>query len=406
MTRRTRIVAGLLLGLLALALVVVVINRPWFDEALAPELVALRDSKVTFSGDNAYPEIARLRKGKDRPETAALTSLECVARRYLDCAARLIAETSSKNWQTPELDARLERYDALLRHAHYVETREAGAVEPVVPNTSILNLGQLRLARSYARDSTPDFLKKVADDFGFWRMVLREGESLQAKMVALGAIQNDLDFISTRMREQPPGLTEVQFVQGFLRPLTHEETDIGPGLLSEARIELMMDEPYVAMDSSRLWRLLMQKNATLNLGYREFYAPMVARASLSAREFYEQKAYEPIRYALSPSPRTLYNLGGKLGWSRTSWDPWEFPRRVHDLDARISLALLQAEIAQRTGVEPQVVIRESTHRNPYTGEAFEYDAQTGVLSFKCLEAVYHPPDPPPLCAFAIRRPAN
>ena len=55
--RRGRIVFGLLLGLVALALVVVAINRPWFDEALAPELVALRDSQVSFSGDNAYPEI-------------------------------------------------------------------------------------------------------------------------------------------------------------------------------------------------------------------------------------------------------------------------------------------------------------------------------------------------------------
>ena len=404
MTRRARTAAGLLLGLGLLALLVVVINRPWFDETLAPELVALRESQVEFNGDNAFPDIGGVRKkGIASP---ALRSLECVARRYLDCASRLVAEAGATNWQTPELAIYLERYEALLRHAHYIETREVGAAAPVGPNGFTLNLGQLRLAESYAHDATPDFLRKVASDSNFWRTVLREAESLPAKMVALGAIQNDLDFVSTRLRERPLGPAELKVVQGFVRPFTHEETDIGAAFRSEARIELMQPDPYVATDATWLARQLLQKNATLNLGYREFYAPMVARASLSAREFFEQKAYEPIRYEPSPSPATLYNLGGKLAWSRTSWDPWEFPKRVHDLDGRISLVLVQAEIAQRPEREPAAVIRESTHRNPYTGEAFEYDAAGGVISFQCLEAAYHPPDPPARCAVAIRRPAN
>src|SRR5688572_4581060 len=158
------------------------------------------------------------------------------------------------------------------------------------------------------------------------------------------------------------------------------------------RIEMLMDEHYVAIESAWLTRLLLQKNATLNLGYHQFTAPMVARASLAARQWYEQKGYEPIRYELRASPRTLFNLGGTLKWSRTAWDPWQFPPRVHDLDGRMSLVLLQAEIAQRAGGEPEVVIRESTHRNPYTGAAMEYDAKAGIISFKCLETAYHPPD--------------
>ena len=404
MTRPARIVAGVLLGSLAIALLVVAINQSWFDEALAPELVALRDSKVEFTGDNAFTEIAGVRaKGIASP---ALRSLECVARRYLDCAARLIVEAGATDWRTPGLAMYLGRYEALLRRAHYIETREAGAAWPVGPNGFTLNLGQLRLAQSYTHDTTREFLEKVAGDLGFWRTMLREGESLTAKMVALGAIQNDLDFVSTRMRERPLEAAELQFVQGFVRPLTREEADIGAAFLSDARIELTQPEPYVATDAPWLTRLLLQKNATLNLGYREFYAPMVARASLSARELYEQKGYQPIRYELSASPATLYNLGGKLAWSRTAWDPWEFPPRAHDLDGRISLVRVQAEIAQRPGVEPQVVIRESPHRNPYTGEAFDYDAQAGIVSFKCLETAYHPPDPPPRCAVAIRRSAT
>jgi hypothetical protein len=95
LTRRARILTGLLLGLAALALLVVAINRPWFDEALAPELIGLRDSQVVFSGDNAYPEIAGFPRSDHR--LIEMKSLECVARRYLDCAARLIAESGATN---------------------------------------------------------------------------------------------------------------------------------------------------------------------------------------------------------------------------------------------------------------------------------------------------------------------
>jgi len=403
-TRRRRIVAGSLLGPLALALLLVVINRPWFDEALAPELVALRASKVEFSGDNAYPEVAAFPRADHR--SIKLESLDCVARRYLDCAARLIAQVGATNWQSPELNAHLERYEAFLRHAHYVETREAGEGAPAWLNTSILNLGQLRLALSYQQDATPAFLRKVADDFRFWVTVLREGESMQAKMVALAAIQNDVDYLSTRMRERPLDPAELQFVQDFVRPFTREETDIGSGFMSEVRLDLMLDEPYVAMETSGLTRLLLQKNATRNLGYREIVVPMLARAKLDARQWFEQHAHEPIRYELRVRPRTLFNLGGKLAWTRSAWDPWQFPPRVHDQNGRISLLLLQAEIAARPDVEPEKVIRESAHRNPYTGEAMEYDGQAGTISFECRHTAFHPPDPPDRCAVAIHRSAS
>ena len=45
----------MLLGLVALALLVVVINRPWFDEPLLPELEALRKPQPVTLDGNAYP---------------------------------------------------------------------------------------------------------------------------------------------------------------------------------------------------------------------------------------------------------------------------------------------------------------------------------------------------------------
>ena len=96
-------------------------------------------------------------------------------------------------------------------------------------------------------------------------------------------------------------------------------------------------------------------------------------------------------------------------WDQIKQHPrkgWDILSRVHDMDGRISLLLLQVEIAQRPADDPAAVIRASAHRNPYTGAAFDYDAQAGIVSFRCLESVYHPPDPPPRCAVAIRHSAN
>jgi hypothetical protein len=402
-TRPARIVAGFLIGVSALVLLIFAINLPWFDEALAPELVALRDSKVEFSGDNAYPELVKMRD--DTTAVPALSSFACDVRRYPDCADRIVAETLTTDWQSADLAAVFDRYNALLGHAHYIETREAHAREPVWPNALIIKVAQLRRARAYHLDANPEFLKKIAADLGFWTMVLREGESIQIKMVSLAEIQKDLAFISKRLREKTLEPSDAEFLRDFLRAFTPEESNVGAGLLAETRIDLQMDEPYIAERAPWLTRPLVQKNATLNLGYHEIVVPMLARAALGPREWYEHKAVEPIRYQARVSPRTLFNLGGKLAWSRSEWDPWQFPARVHDVNGRILLVLLQAEIAQLADVAPVVVTRESKHRNPYTGEPFEYDAQAGTLWFKCQETAYHPPEPPPLCAMAIRRPA-
>ena len=55
LTRQLRIVAGLLLGLVVLALLVLLINRPWFDEALLPELEALRKPQPATPDGNSFP---------------------------------------------------------------------------------------------------------------------------------------------------------------------------------------------------------------------------------------------------------------------------------------------------------------------------------------------------------------
>ena len=183
LTRRLRIAVGGLLGLIVLALLIVGINHPWFDEALAPELVALRDSKPAPLEDNAFPfalgfmapadhdpraagiEIVRvLQARRDRGEPATISKEEkdairgepltldglgtqsrpiaepsaattsfgqiCLPRYELDCAHRLIAQAALLDPGEPPLSVLLPRYETLLQQVHYVETP---APDPMTP---------------------------------------------------------------------------------------------------------------------------------------------------------------------------------------------------------------------------------------------------------------------------------
>jgi hypothetical protein len=454
MTRGTRLLGGSLMVLVTLALLVVVINRPWFDESLAPELTALREQKAAHLAGNAYPfalgflaaedrdpraagvEIIRvLQTRRDRGEPATLSQAEkrsilgdpltidrlgdksrpitapsaatkslghaCLPRYRLDCAQLLIANSASLDPREPTLAVLIARYETLLQLAHYVETPAPDPTTPWPPLGPIQEVGRLRLAISFRTDSTAVFLDKAAQELAFWRMTLREGELLGTKMSALAAIRWTNDFLSTLMRDRQLDPRDLGRLRGFVRPFTRQESDIGVAFLSEARTALLGGKPYVADDSSWLIRLLLQENATFNREFRDTIGPMRQRSLLDARQYYDQKAFEPLPRELQVSPAMFYNLGGKLALSKSTWDANQFPSRVHDEDGRISLLLIQAQIEAQPDQDVATLVRSSELRNPYTGGPMEYDARAGTIGFSCLHTAFHPPEPPDRCVVGI-----
>lgn len=454
MKRAVRIGTVLLTGLAALALLVVAINRPWFDEALAPELVALRDSKPPSPEENAYPfalgflaaeghdpraggvEIIRaLQERRDRGDATTVSKEEkrailgealkldalglgaretrapsagvkslghvCLPRYRLDCARQLIENAASIDPRNPTLVVLLARYETLLRYAHYLEVPAPDPSTPWPPLGPIQEIGRLRLAMSFRTDPTAVFLEKSAQELAFWRMTLREAQQLGAKMSALAAIRWTDDFLSTLMQERQLDSRELEQLRGFVRPLTPEERDIGAGFVSEARTSLLGGSLWFADDASWPVRLLLQKNATFNQEFRDTIEPMRRRSSLDARQYYDLKAFEPLPHEFHVAPNMFYNLGGKLALSRSPWDAHQFPSRVHDEDGRISLLLIQAQIEEQPDEDVMKIVRTSGHRNPYTGEPMEYDAQSRTIGFLCLHTAFHPPEPPDRCAVAL-----
>jgi hypothetical protein len=440
---RTLLKAGLILlaAAASLSFLAVVVNLSWFDEALRPELASLRRPQPVSMEDNSYalvfgflaaderdPRIAgyeivdALRERYEQGQRIALSSdemgvilggsnldaweaefesFDCSTRVYMDCAERLIAEVAQTDSRHPRLSVLFARYDTIVRQARYKENQERDVYTPPPPYQQLARVGRLRLALSYRDDSTREFLEKAAADFEWWVMILRDSETLVTKMVSLAGIQNNLDFLSTLMRNRTLSEDDIQVINSFLRPFTSDETDIGEAFISEARVAVLSEPHPMISESSWISRLMLQENATLNEEFVTVFAPVRLRASLTAQEYYRQEAYKPLPYDFRLFPPPLYNLGGKLA-RRSAWgDAQIFLARVHDQNGRIALVLLQAEIEQDPSTAVEDVIRMSDHRNPYTNDPMEYDAQAQTIGFKCLHTVFHPPARPDTCSFRI-----
>lgn len=416
-----------LLGILvALTLL---INVSWFDERLHPDLERLVQTQPVSTDDNAYPLIYSFRAAPDRdareagieivrlleeraergqsvtlsqPELSDLLgnpdaddfandffpSVACNSRFEIDCADRLIADVEQIGVDHPGLAVLLNRYETILGTTRFEESTRLQVDSPIPFTGSLMPVARIRLALSYNGSTTAQFLRDIGEDIAFWKRMLRDGESLVAKMVALAGLRNDTTFLSTLMRERKLSDGELQQLTAVLTRLTPEERNIGETFLAEARMMLLSEKPFAVLVDGppTIARMALQENATLNEYYLTTTTPLRVRAAMSADEFYSGRAHERLGYELRAVPPPLYNLGGKfvLKWLAAEIGWTDYLSRVHDLDGRIALVLLQAEIERAPERTIEAIAASSNQRNPYTLEPMAYDSRTGQLGFTCL----------------------
>ncbi|HMB72954.1 MAG TPA: hypothetical protein VKQ06_05240 [Gammaproteobacteria bacterium] len=425
--RKLLLRASLLLGfLVALTLF---INLSWFDEALHPDLERLVTPQDVSMADNVYPLIygfsaaedrdfrqagmdiiARLRERFERGERATLTgeeiesilgtseiedtwrealpALQCNARSELDCADRLIVEIQKTGRLEPRVRLLLSRYETILDATRFAENQEFDAYTPIPAYRPLLDISRVRLAAGFSDRPIDELLDAVRQDVQFWRLVLRDGQSLVAKMVALAGLRNDATFLSALMRSRSPDQQALERIARIAAPLTNQTRDIGETFLAELRISLLSSKGFGVLSEGPSWLhvLALQERATINEYYLKTTVALRLRASLSAEEFFRQRGYEPLSYEVRAFPPPLYNLGGKfvLKWIASEMNVQDYISRVHDLDGRLALVALQAEVLARAGHPAAEVVRLSDHRNPYTREPMDWDPAAGTIGFDCL----------------------
>lgn len=421
--------AALIAGTL---LFVFVINLSWFDEPLRPELARLATPNDVPLDGNAYPILVGLTAAPDRDAAAVgrrvierlreryrngeritlttaeldelrggpglgatdaawrdgLVPIDCNSRLTLDCATTLLAAVGKMPRLHPDLMVMIGRYETILKAPRFAEIEEGDAYTPIPDYSATMAVSRIRLAQSLARDPTAAFLARAAEDFGFWRGMLLDGQSLIAKMVALAGMRNNLDYLSWLLAHRDLTPAEIATIERIATPLTDAERDIGEVFLSELRLSILSDQDLVVMlgDRTPVVALTLQENATLNEYYLTIVQTLRLRATMDAETFARVRADEPISYELRRFPPPIYNLGGKLVLKRmtSEYGFQDYISRVHDFAGRMELVLLQAEIEANPDRSVESVVRGSTHRNPYTGEGMRYDPAAGTLSFECL----------------------
>ncbi len=429
---KTKVRGFFVRGLLLITFFVIAtlfINLPWFDEPLHPDLVSLGTPRSVSMDANSFPLIyglsaatgkdsfavgqaivSRLREryrqgekitlstaemndllgrsGPDEPWRSSFQALNCNSRLSVDCAGRLIAEVAQADLDQPRLRLLLKRYDEILKAPRFEENEEVDGYTLMPGYGLLMQIAQVRLAISYRRDTVEQFLTHVEEDINFWRTVLSDGQSLIAKMVALAGFRNDLEYVSALIRLRDLNDDEMQSVRSLLHPLTSEEQNIGESMLAELRISMLGDHSWIVMASGYSWlaRMFFQERATLNEYYLTTVMPLMLRASLSAEEFYHQRGNQKLSYSVRVFPPPLYNLGGKLALKQMAAEhsAQDYISRVHDVNGRVALVLLQVEIEQNVNLSVETIVKSSTHRNPYTGEPMRYDVSAGTIGFECL----------------------
>ena len=428
----TMIRKGLIRGVWLLAILLaltLIINLSWFDEELHPDVAQLVPPEPVSMEGNAFPLVLGFRATEDRDarevglqiidrlrsrfaagETITLSdaemqalrgdvgngrdwqgvfsSIACNSASEAGCAELLIADVRRSTMLESRHRTLLGRYEEVLRAESFTEIQEYDAATPVPDYGALLDTARVALALSYRDKTTLQFLGDVERDIALWRRMLRDGHSLIAKMVALAGLRNDTLYLSALMRNEALGAEHLTAVRRMVTPLSAQERDIGETFIAEMRIALLSGKDLAVLieGPSSINRLALQENATINETYFRTTVPLQLRASLSAADFYAQRAYESLRYDFRLVPPPLYNLGGRLvlKWAAERMNTQDYISRVHDLDGRMALVLLQAEIEASPDEAVADIVQNSSYRNPYTEEPMNYDQTAGTIGFNCL----------------------
>lgn len=416
--------------LLALVLVfVMVINTSPFDQKPLPEIHQFADDELNLDDTgNSYPAllalnvgadsdpwtagsemIRRLRQKSESGEPISLSEAEhmavfgeadadawrddflelgCNPRVSHTCFDSLRAELAQKTtdgWAADHrLNLLLERYRRIVQMPRFVEFSEADLTTRLPPYQIMMQLARLALIQASLGSDTMQgqqrFLAALGQDMRFWRLMLRDGQTLIAKMVAVAGLRTDILYLSGYLRTTKPDGIDSQQIDELTRPLSAEEWDIGEAFLAEQHFYF---HEIAGLDHG-LMSLIVQENATKNEYFRSRTLPLLLLSKMSAAEFFAApRDAEPPSH-VGVFPPTLYNLGGKLLLDVSAPQYDEYIGRVHDLVGMIDLAKAQWLTLDQPGPSITNAIAATGLGNPFTGKPFELDPNGELLGFQCF----------------------
>lgn len=360
-----------------------------------PQRVGAARLAARLEATDQDENIAVSDSGPDQVWLDRYPSVSCNARSQLGCLERLRQDLARTPVEDPRLRLMLNRYRALRNRTGFDEAALLQSRSPLQTNYGmLLRLARLNTALRLHEDGMDAALSELQADRVFWEMMLRESDSMLARMVAVAGLWTQLQFVSELVATQT--LTPEQLQQGdaIVRALPPQARDLGAAFATEQAY--LVEELHELQAQSPLPRrllvgLTMQPNATLNRFNRQITRPMIDLAKLGPVKF-RQRAEKGLQPDFSHRvfPPGLYNLGGTLLLRQfRSYRPWDYIGRIHDLSAMLGLVRLQIRIQQArtngagelTDAAIERVIDESTEHEP--DQPVHWLRQDAMLQVEC-----------------------
>jgi len=319
-----------------------------------------------------------------------------------DCLSRYQAKTTEiKKWLV-ENRVLLERYRALYAYPEFRETIQPRLRAPTFYQPSLAaSLARAQRALAALRGDPHTALRELHDDTKYWRRILQQSRSLISRMVAVAAIQSNTQLVSEIVAAMSIDRQALTIASQTSQPLTGPERNLSKVFRYElgfaidvfSNISLYKNDPCPfdswadCLSGTLLSTVLFKPNATINLSYARL-ARLAELASLPAPEWHTQTQARRKERGRASAPfvwHIFYNPVGKI-LDAIAEQPYEnYSGRIHNLDGFLRLVSLQTAVKRAgihdSAVEKFLVDTAPEQRNPYTGEAMQWDARSRAIYF-------------------------
>ncbi len=331
----------------------------------------------------------------------------CRSRDQLNCISEIIATIKQNPVKDERLNIMLGRYKKIQKMQNYKVTTDSSFALPIPSYGNIVKLSKINMGVAYLSDNNLFFIREIAKDMKFWRMILNDENTLIDKMISVAVIWTDLQYLSEFVNKREISDIEKKEINTLLKAFTRDELNIIEAFEFELRytrgvFNEMKDEKVETGEWwDRVVLLIVQYDATINSVYENLVGSAGCLSKLESAELAmvindkrnkrltseakTVKCFSNEKIGLKISPSSLYNPGGKILASIGIPEYEDYIARVHDLNGMISLVKLQLELKLVNQDAMEQVIINSTIKNHYTDKPMDYDKDKGILSFECLD---------------------
>lgn len=289
----------------------------------------------------------------------------------------------------------LQRYKRLLEYPVWREPFTKSYIS-ILPYSEAMNLNQLHglFAWHVGQSGDPQRALDMLDqEAGFWRRVLAGSNTIIGRVIAAAALERNLQWTNAVLREAQPAHS-LSVPKNWRQALTPEERDWRRAFAGEIRLLADFSEWLVAEEDASVLDVLMenlgaplfQPTATLNYTTDRYHRVNQAlsvpyRELTGAVDRIRQQEREKLE---SNGIFSAYNpVGHVLGRISAAHDTANYGLRITDLEGIRRMLLLAAEL-RANGIAAEDIQSEvdaSEIRNPYTGAAFNWDADAVSFTF-------------------------